>query len=638
MQSNIPEMYEHQKKALELSRKLNDIALLWEMGCISGDALIKVNRGKGSRTYTMRDFYQKQNNSFDKSIPSFVRSFKGEHIGLHKVINVLYKGLKEVIRIQLLDGQKLDLTPDHEVMTSKGFIRADKLLDEMVMIDTPNPIKGSGKANIKNFNQGIPHYSKCTRIDYVGVIDVYDIVCNDPYRNFVVNGIIVHNCGKTRGVIEIIRDKFNTNRKIMRTVIFGPVAVIYNWQNEIGKYTKINLSENVFVLSGTNRAEKLKKRLEFNWNGIIILNYESLLSEEVLKSLLKWQPEILVCDESHMLKNYKAKRSKNVLKLAQNATYRILMTGTPILKNSQDIFMQYHILDNGKTFGKSFFVFMGTYFKDKNAAWKGMSHYFPKYEPIPEKEKELTEKIYSKALRVMKHECLDLPPRIEQKVTVELDDKQRVLYNKMKKDFIIFIESMENSAQPIAIVAQLAVTKALRLQQIVCGFVVDDTGKEHDFGVIPRLETCKDLLQQILPNGHKVILWCCFKHDYKILASMFDEMKVKYVFITGEQNAREKQESVDAFQTDGSIQVCIANRRAGGTGINLTAASYSICYSRNFNLADELQSRDRNHRGGSQVHEQIVKIDLIAKDTIDELIDESLNNKEDISNKILTWR
>jgi SNF2 family DNA or RNA helicase len=89
------------------------------------------------------------------------------------------------------------------------------------------------------------------------------------------------------------------------------------------------------------------------------------------------------------------------------------------------------------------------------------------------------------------------------------------------------------------------------------------------------------------------------------------------------------------FRGDDDTRVVICNRRAAGTGINLVEASYSIVYSRNFSLAEELQSRDRNHRGGSQIHDKVTKIDLCAKDTIDELCLEALLNKQSLAERII---
>ena len=98
---------------------------------------------------------------------------------------------------------------------------------------------------------------------------------------------------------------------------------------------------------------------------------------------------------------------------------------------------------------------------------------------------------------------------------------------------------------------------------------------------------------------------------------------------------KEKNEHVNQFQLDDQVKVLIGNRAAAGIGINLTAASYSIVYSRNFSLGEELQSEARNYRAGSEVHEKITKIDLVAKDTIDEHVLKELYNKQDLSDKIL---
>ena len=91
------------------------------------------------------------------------------------------------------------------------------------------------------------------------------------------------------------------------------------------------------------------------------------------------------------------------------------------------------------------------------------------------------------------------------------------------------------------------------------------------------------------------------------------------------------------FKNNSKVRVVIANRRAGGIGINLVEASYSINYSRNFSLGEELQSESRNHRGGSQIHEKITKIDIVAKDTIDELLLEALQNKHDLNKRIINF-
>ena len=437
--------------------------------------------------------------------------------------------------------------------------------------------------------------------------------------------------GKTGATINILRGRMSTNKRFMRTLILAPQVTLFNWRDEILKHSYIK-QENIIVLSKSGSAGKLKQLEKvLTPEKIIIVNYEALLSDKLFVWLKEWKPEILVCDEAHMVKNPKAKRSKKVATLADQATHKYILTGTPILNNVTDIFMQYRVLDGGDTFGDSYYVFQSKYMYDANSSWKGRPNYYPDWQPRTEKYDELQEKIYSKAIRVLKTDCLDLPPLIKKKLKVEMSKKQATYYKEMERDFITYVREQQKEGM---VVAQLAVTKALRLQQIVTGFVMDEDGKVIEIADNPRLNAVKELLEALQSN-HKIILWCSFRHNYKQLGDLCKEMKVDHVFLTGEMNLEEKRVAMDRFNTDDSCRVIIANRRAGGIGVNLVAASYSIVYSRNFNLADELQSEARNHRGGSQIHDRIVKIDLCAPNTIDEKVLEALQNKQDISDKIV---
>ena len=440
--------------------------------------------------------------------------------------------------------------------------------------------------------------------------------------------------GKTCAAINIIRDKFTANKRVMRTLILGPVSVMFNWQREILKFSKIK-DEYIFVStgSGAKRVNDLAKFLKHGDKHIIITNYESLRNKELFKLLDEFVPEILLCDESHLVKAYNSQQSKLTYMLAKNAIHTYILTGTPILNSPMDIFMQYKILDKGETFGSNFFSFRNTYFFDANACWAAKGgNYFPNYQPRKELFPLLKDKIYSKAIRVLKEECLDLPERICQIYDVELSPNQKKAYKEMKRDLITFIDN--NKGESKAVIANLALTKALRLQQIVTGFVTAEDGSILDLGDNQRLQVTKELLSQLV-SEHKVILWCSFKHNYRQLEKICKELKIEYVFITGEQSTKQKQESIDRFDNDPKVRVVIANRRAGGTGINLIQASYSIIFSRNFSLAEENQSMDRNHRSGSEIHKQIVKIDLVAKGSIDEMVVRALSNKQEISKILL---
>jgi SNF2 family DNA or RNA helicase len=421
----------------------------------------------------------------------------------------------------------------------------------------------------------------------------------------------------------------------MKTVVFAPLVTLNNWKREFLVHSKVSRTSVVVLNKSSTRMKDLKRAIgeDRDRDIIIVVNYEAVISERFYEQLQAWGPEIVVCDELHYIKSYKSQRAKKIVKLADKAKYRFGLTGTPILNNALDLFMQYRFLDKGNTFGKSYFKYRAEYFQDANAAWSHTQQHFPKWEQRPDKVEEISNLIYSKAYRVTKDECLDLPPLIKE--CVELDMAQDMLkaYNEMKKEFITFVQDQKNK-KTVAVVAQLAVTKALRLMQITSGFVKTDDGNIVRFRYNPKLKATEDLLIN-LTLSNKVILWCAFKEDYAILSELCDKLKIKHVLLTGDQNLEQKQESIDAITNDPDTKVIIANRRAGGIGINLVECKYSIVYSRNFSLNDELQSEARNHRGGSQIHDKIVKIDLVCKESIDQVVLDALQNKQAISDKII---
>jgi len=451
---------------------------------------------------------------------------------------------------------------------------------------------------------------------------------NDNFALFAEQGT-----GKTKALIDILRCRYAKRTRIMKTLILAPLITLQNWREEFGAHSFIRLND-IIVMKGTS-AQKIKTFEKDTASGkakILVTNYESLLSDKLYHLLLSWNIEILCLDEAHYVKNHKSKRSKKVSVIADRSIHKYILTGTPILNNVSDLYMQFRILDGGKTFGKSFYTFQGKYMMDMNEGWKGKQNYFPKFVANPSTFEELQTKMESSSVRVLKKDCLDLPPLIKQKIIVPLSPEQKKSYKEMERDLVTFIES--KSDEPRAVVAQLAIVKALRLQQIVTGFVPDEDGKVHEFSKNPRLEIVSELLQQLV-GDHKVILWCSFRHNYKQLSRLCKSLGIEYGMITGEQSIDQKNDDIKRFRHSDSCRVVIANRRAGGIGINLIEADYSIVYSRNFSLNDELQSEARNHRGGSEVHEKIVKIDLVGENTIDEKVLTALQCKQDLSKSII---
>lgn len=441
--------------------------------------------------------------------------------------------------------------------------------------------------------------------------------------------------GKTRTMIEILRRRYAKNQRLMRTVIFAPLIVCENWKAEFKLYSKINPNDIVVLLDSQKKRVKdflYHVEPDLSKAKIIVTNYESCQMTDLYSLITKWKPEVLVCDESQRVKSPESKRAKLVAALADNTKHNYILTGTPILNSPMDVYMQFRVLDRGQTFGKNFFAFRAMYFEDKNAYMK-KSNYFPKWEARADSYQALQDKIKTKALRVLKKDCLDLPPLVRQVIHVPLSKEQARMYKEMYNDYITFVES--HRGQPAAIVANLAVVKATKLQQIVSGFVKDESGSIHRISDVPRLTVLRELLEDIATHS-KVIVWSHYKENQRMVAEVCDKLGLKYAEIHGD--IKDKESQMKLFRTDPECRVMVANQAAGGVGVNLVEAAYSIYYGKGFKLEDDLQSEARNYRGGSEVHEKVTRIDLVTPGSIDELVNESLANKQNVSETILGWR
>jgi len=444
--------------------------------------------------------------------------------------------------------------------------------------------------------------------------------------------------GKTFTTILMLRDIYTKNKAVTKTLIVSPAVTLSNWKDEILMHSFIP-EEKIYIANqvGKKRLTKLNEYLEKDENIIIITNYEAFLNTDFLNRIILWDSKVIVADEMHYIKSEKSKRSKVLVTLADNvrsASGSVFgLTGTPVLNSPEDLFMQWRFLDGGKTFTQNYFAFRAHFMKDENSNWARKPGYFPKWVFRNERMPEIQKAISTSSMSVKKEEVLkDLPPMVVINRKVKMSTDQRRMYDSLKEDFLTWIDNQQGISE--AVVANLAIVKALRLMQIASGFVTTDEGNTIPIQDNPKIPVLKELLQQITVNN-KVILWCAFKYNYKQLAKVCEELGIKYVLLTGEQDTEQKNENVKEFRKDPNCKVIIANRKAGGIGINLVEASYSIVFSRNFNLADELQSEARNFRGGSQIHEKITKINLILEDSIEVEAIEMLSKKQAIADNVI---
>lgn len=437
-------------------------------------------------------------------------------------------------------------------------------------------------------------------------------------------------CGKSATQIDILSDVYVQHGQLS-TLILCPPIVVENWKREFARFAPDIEQSSIVCLKGSShqRICDFERYVEpSRHNRIVVTNYEALLTGLWDKKLQHWKPKVVVLDESHKCKDASAKRTKKVLELSKTAQFRYILSGTPVVNGLGDIFAQFLFLDKGETLGKDFWEFRRTYFVDRNANRPRQS-YFPDWVPKPEAAKEINKLILKKAMRVKKSDALDLPPLIRQIVDIELEGTQRKAYDRMEFSGVAEIGGKISSAD-------LSIKRALKLQQIASGYLPMDDGTIVEFDN-PRITALSELLDSIGPN-HKIIIWAVFKENYKAIGRLLASKKIAYCEVHGSVSGPNKQHAIDSFEkADSGPRVLIGHPRSVGIGVNLTAADYAIFYTRDFSLENDLQAEARNHRGGSERHEKITRIDIVAKNTLDEVVLIALQEKQNVSEVVLKY-
>ena len=332
---------------------------------------------------------------------------------------------------------------------------------------------------------------------------------------------------------------------------------------------------------------------------------------------------MLIIDESTTIKNPQAKRTKHILSLSKEATYRRILTGSPVTQSPMDLWSQMDFLDPEILDQTSFYAFRTRYAVMISSTAAGGTH---KYQKIVKFKnlKELGEKVAPHSYRILKKDCLDLPDKVFQKRIVELTDEQTKAYEMMRRNAIAILNGEAMSAPNV-------LTQLIRLHQIVCGHMKTDEGNMIEL----KSNRINELMNILDETSGKVIIWANYINDIKAIEK---EIQKEYGFDScctyfGETKTEDRQICINKFQDpNSSIRFFIGNTQTGGYGITLTEASTVIYYSNNYDLEKRMQSEDRAHRIGQK--NKVNYIDLVAPKTVDEKIIKALRNKVNIAKEI----
>ncbi len=435
-------------------------------------------------------------------------------------------------------------------------------------------------------------------------------------------GILMEQgCGKSLTAVAIAGRRF-LDGQVNRVLVVAPLSVLPVWQREFRDYA--DYPHEVRLLRGGSMDKRIEMLAAFPEDALKIaaINYESVWREEMFKALLKWRPDMIICDESQKIKGPSTKQSKGLHKLGEIAKYKLILTGTPVSNSPMDFFSQYKFL-NPNIFGRSFWAFRSRY--------AVMGGYKNKQVVGYQNKAELVRKAHSIAYRVTKAEALDLPETIDQELYCKLEPQAAKHYSDMKKHNVAEIEAEEQ------IIATNVLTRLLRLQQITGGFLPkgEDTDKQVQVSKA-KLSLLADVLEDLIGAGKKVVIFARFRAEIAEIEKIVSKLG-EYRAITGSVLADERGQAVEDFQKDPMVKTFIAQIQTAGLGITLTAADTGIFYSLDFSYANYEQAKARLHRIG-QVS-KVTYLHLLAQDTVDERVYDVLKQKKSVVDDVVdNWR
>jgi len=434
--------------------------------------------------------------------------------------------------------------------------------------------------------------------------------------------------GKTKVLIDNLAMLYDKG-KVDGALIIAPKGVVKTWyEQELPTHLADHI-DNVTVLWQANitkgQQEKLNSVLQNETSlHILIMNVEALSTDKGVNFARKFllsHNTLMAIDESTTIKNPSAKRTKNIISIGKQAKYRRIMTGSPITKNPLDLYSQCEFLDPWLLDFTSYYAFRNRYAEMKTMHIHGRS-----IQVVSEFKNlgELSETVKTFSDRVLKEDCLDLPPKNFTKRHIVLTHDQRKLYEQMKKAAMAVLNGKVTTTMTV-------LTQLMRLHQITCGHFTADDGTTQ----LIENNRIKELMNILEETDGKVIIWANYQRDVNLIIKNVVEKygKGSIVDYYGLTPQEDRQDNIRKFQNGPECRFLIGTPQTGGYGITLTKANTVVYFSNGYDLEKRLQSEDRAHRIGQK--KNVTYIDLIAEDTVDEKIVEALRKKINIASEVL---
>jgi Mesyanzhinovviridae DNA helicase len=440
--------------------------------------------------------------------------------------------------------------------------------------------------------------------------------------------------GKSKPLIDTAAYLFQQG-KISAVIVVAPNGVHRNWvTDELPSHMPLDVMARTKTLiwkASTFKTQKFQSKLKdmMRHDGLafLVVAYESCITDNFKKWIKRFvdeRPTLMILDESHRIKTANSKVKTSLIALGNRVPYRRIATGTP-LERAFDLYPQLRFLDSDFWKNRG----LSTYedFKHRYGIFVQQSFGARSFEKLVDHKNldELSDAIKQITWRLTKEQAgLNLPPKVYTRRYTELTPEQSRVYNELKDKHSVRLQSGD------LLEAEMAMTRLLRLQQIVCGYVAceaEQPVQRIDPKRNPRMDLCCDEILEGLP--HQAIVFSRFTEDIQQMCDRLGKQAVRY---DGKVDEAGRARAKLAFQK-GDAKYFIASE-AGSEGLTLVGAKTMIFFANNYKLIRRLQQEDRCHRIGQT--ESVLYIDIVAPGTVDEMIVDNLRQKFDIASRILS--
>ena len=406
------------------------------------------------------------------------------------------------------------------------------------------------------------------------------------------------------------REKKSSDDRLRRNaLIVAPASLVYNWNSELERFAP-RLAVRMIV----GMAAQRRTLLEAADEGEILITSYDLLRRDI-DFYKKYRFRCQIIDEAQYIKNHSTQAAKAVKKI--QADTRFALTGTPVENRLSELWSICDYLMPG-------FLYSYSRFREE------LEVQIVQHES-EEAGERLRKMIRPFVLRRLKKDVLrDLPEKLEENMYTRLEGEQQKLYDAHVKRMKLLLDKQseeEFNTSKIVILSELT-----KLRQICCDPAL--LFEEYK-GESAKLEMCVDLIRNAVENGHKILVFSQFTTMLSRLADRLENEETAYYMLTGSTGKEKRAKLVEEFnKEDNPTAVFLISLKAGGTGLNLTAADIVIHYDPWWNLAVQNQATDRAHRIGQKNVVNVYK--LIAKDTIEENIVKLQEKKHALADQILS--